>query len=146
MTCPWALLTSRFNQGLRYEAGVLTEMSIINRAQEINIRGFQVDGSAQGVFLDGLSLPTRWYGHYNINPYGLERIEVMRGPSSVLYGQNGPGGMVNMVSKRPTTASFGQMDLATGTHGLLKIAAEISLVSTISASAEITQWSEIACR
>lgn len=110
--------TQELNQGLRYEAGVRAEMSVINRAQEINIRGFQVDGSAQGVFLDGLSLPTRWYGHYNINPYGLERIEVMRGPSSVLYGQNGPGGLVNMVSKRPTTTSFGQMDLATGTHGL----------------------------
>ena len=37
-----------------------------------------------------------------IDPYTLERIEVLKGPASVLYGQNEPGGIVNMVSKRPT--------------------------------------------
>jgi len=37
-----------------------------------------------------------------IETYGLERIEVLKGPSSGLYGQSDPGGLLNMVSKRPT--------------------------------------------
>ena len=37
-----------------------------------------------------------------IETYGLERLEVLKGPSSGLYGQSDPGGLINMVSKRPT--------------------------------------------
>lgn len=118
--------TQEVSQTLRYEPGVRTDMSVINRAQEINIRGFQVDGSAQGIYLDGLSLPTSWYGHYNINPYGLERVEVLRGPSSVLYGQNGPGGMVNLVSKRPTSEPLHEIELSTGSYGKKQAAFDLS--------------------
>ena len=37
-----------------------------------------------------------------VNPYGVERIEVLRGSSSALYGQTPPGGLINVISKRPT--------------------------------------------
>ena len=38
-----------------------------------------------------------------IETYGLERVEVLKGPSAALYGQSEPGGLLNMVSKRPTS-------------------------------------------
>jgi len=49
-----------------------------------------------------------------IEPYGLERIEVLRGPSSVLYGQTPPGGMVNMRSKRPLGQPLHEVQLQAG--------------------------------
>lgn len=64
----------------------------------IKIRGFNAPQ-----YLDGLLLPndSSAFAVPRIEPYGLERIEVLKGPSSGLYGQSNPGGLINMVSKRP---------------------------------------------
>jgi iron complex outermembrane receptor protein len=61
------------------------------------IRGF--DGR-QVQFLNGLRL-MRTAGASAVDPYMLERIEVVRGPASVMFGQGNPGGLINMISKRP---------------------------------------------
>ena len=45
---------------------------------------------------------------------GLERVDVLKGPTSVLYGQNAPGGLVNLVSKRPTDEAFHELTLLGG--------------------------------
>ncbi len=50
-----------------------------------------------------LKMQGNFYNDAVIDPYMLERAEVMRGPVSVLYGKSSPGGLLNMVSKRPTT-------------------------------------------
>lgn len=50
-------------------------------------------------------------------PYGIERVEVLRGPASVLYGQNNPGGLVNTVSKRPTEEPLHEVGLMTSSYG-----------------------------
>jgi iron complex outermembrane receptor protein len=66
----------------------------------IKIRGFEAWDrySGKGAFyLNGLRTPNGAY-----EPYGLERIEVMRGAASILYGQGQPSGIVNLVTKRPT--------------------------------------------
>lgn len=75
------------------------------------IRGFRADQ-----YLDGTRLPIRGDGaaSYAIEPYGLERIEVLKGPASGLYGSSGPGGIINMVSKRPTAVPFAEFMLQTG--------------------------------
>lgn len=88
-------------EALRYTSGVsLDAYSANSKFDPIYIRGFLADQ-----YLDGLKLPvdpgTQW-AVPRIEPYGLERIEVLKGPSSGLYGQTDPGGFVNMVSKRPT--------------------------------------------
>ncbi|MFC3034739.1 TonB-dependent siderophore receptor [Pseudoalteromonas fenneropenaei] len=60
-------------------------------------------------YLDGLQ---RQFGHYNNtrpNPYGLESIEILKGPSSVLYGQGSTGGIVNAISKQPKSGTFGEV-------------------------------------
>lgn len=104
----------KMEQALRYEAGVRTELADDLRHQNIQIRGFSVAASNQGIYLDGLALPTRYYGSYDINPYSLDRIEVIRGPASVLYGQNVPGGIVNQISKRPTETPIREVEVTTG--------------------------------
>ncbi|MDZ7282276.1 TonB-dependent siderophore receptor [Sphingomonas sanguinis] len=67
-------------------------------------------------YLDGMRLPfgARGYAQIRIEPYGLERIEVLKGPASSLYGQSAPGGLINMVSKRPTDQPLHEVLLQAG--------------------------------
>ncbi|KRA02773.1 TonB-dependent siderophore receptor [Achromobacter sp. Root565] len=78
--------------------------------------------------LDGARLPFGAYsfGMLQIEPYGLERIEVLKGPSSVLYGQNNPGGLINMVSKLPTATPQREIALQTGSYGRAQAATDLS--------------------
>ncbi|TCP65600.1 TonB-dependent siderophore receptor [Sphingomonas sp. PP-CE-1G-424] len=87
-------------QAIQNTPGVVTQYGDTDvRYDWISIRGFN-----PGRYLDGLRLPfgARGYSQMRIEPYGLERIEVLKGPASALYGQSAPGGLLNMVSKRPT--------------------------------------------
>ncbi|MCJ8203130.1 TonB-dependent siderophore receptor [Pseudomonas sp. RGM2987] len=103
-------------QALRYTPGLntggFTDRNAI--ADEITSRGF----SPTPLYLDGAYLPYAGSlgGAPQIDPYTLERIEVLKGPSSVLYGQNQPGGLINMVSKRPTTEQRSQIKLGAGSY------------------------------
>jgi iron complex outermembrane receptor protein len=86
---------------LRYSAGVTGE------AWGLDSRG---DGSAiRGLnpveYLDGMRRTFNYTVMPRVAVETLDRIEVLRGPSSVLYGQGANGGILNMVSKRP---EFGQ--------------------------------------
>jgi iron complex outermembrane receptor protein len=103
-------------QALRYTPGLnvggFTDRNAI--ADEITSRGF----APTPLYLDGAYLPYAGSlgGAPQIDPYTLERIEVLKGPSSVLYGQNQPGGIINMVSKRPTTEQRSQVKLGAGSY------------------------------
>ncbi|MDP9835494.1 iron complex outermembrane receptor protein [Neorhizobium huautlense] len=77
-----------------------------------SIRGF--DGR-QSQFLNGLRM-MRTFGAASYEIYGLERVEVLRGPASVMYGQGNPGGLTNMISKRPTFENFGEVGVQVGSH------------------------------
>ncbi|WP_181960690.1 TonB-dependent receptor plug domain-containing protein, partial [Klebsiella pneumoniae] len=79
------------------------------------IRGFAADGQSQNNFLNGLKMQGNFYNDAVIDPYMLERAEVMRGPISVLYGKSSPGGLLNMVSKRPTTEPLKEVQFKMGT-------------------------------
>lgn len=64
-----------------------------------NLRGFQLS-SSNGYLRDG----HQHWSHYQQPIETLESIEIIKGPSSILYGQSGPGGLVNMVTKKPTAS------------------------------------------
>jgi iron complex outermembrane recepter protein len=105
----------------RYTAGVTPEYTGggDTRFGGFSIRGF--DSTANATFLDGLRLPSSSVINFlSLDPYGAERIEILKGPSSVLYGQNGPGGLVNYVSKRPTGAPYREVEVNGGSFGLLE--------------------------
>ena len=109
-------------QALRYTPGLstngYTDRNTI--ADEITSRGF----APTLLYLDGAYLPSAGSlgGTPQIDPYTLERIEVLKGPSSVLYGQNQPGGMINMVSKRPSTEAKHQIKVGTGSFDRYNLA------------------------
>ncbi|MER9043763.1 TonB-dependent siderophore receptor [Mesorhizobium sp. M0938] len=91
----------QLEDALSYLAGVTTSpWGIDQRFDQCLIRGFDLCTSA--IYRDGLPQKVIDFSGFKIEPYGLERVEVLKGPSSVLYGENEPGGMVNAISKRPT--------------------------------------------
>lgn len=93
-------------QALRYSSGVVAEYrGTSNRSDEVIVRGFRYAPK----YLDGLS-----YQSGQIDPWLLERVEVVRGPASVLYGQANPGGLVAMTSKRPVAQAIRKLQLSAG--------------------------------
>lgn len=85
----------------------------------INIRGFQ---ASDATYRDGARLFAGLPYDAPIETYGLERVEVLRGPASVLYGQGQPGGIINLVTKRPTATPLREFGLEMGSdhHKQLK--------------------------
>ncbi|WP_369939025.1 TonB-dependent siderophore receptor [Xanthomonas medicagonis] len=111
---------------LSYTPGVIpTRYGTDSRYDWISLRGF--DAYAPGFYLDGMALRNNGnWGIWPIERYGAERIEVLRGPASVLYGQSGPGGLVNAISKRPTAAPLREVQLQFGDHQRRQLAGDLS--------------------
>ncbi len=100
-------------QAVEYTPGVSgTPYGSDPRFDSPRIRGF--DGR-QSQYLNGLKM-MRTAGAPAVDPYQLERIEVLRGPASVMYGQGNPGGMINLISKRPVFERFGEVGLQAGSY------------------------------
>ena len=111
---------------LRYTAGARGEtFGFEPRTTFLRIRGFDV--ATSGLFRDNLKLSNPDFAAgYNLEPYGAERIDVLKGPSSVLYGQAGPGGLVNYVSKRPTFDTQREVRVEAGSNNLVQGQFDIS--------------------
>jgi len=108
------------NQALRYEPGLAAETRGGNRSDSVFVRGFGgFGGNANYVqFLDNLRLPKGVsYAIPSVEPYLLERIDVIHGPASVLYGQSNPGGLINLVSKRPLSMPYNEVFTRLGSYG-----------------------------
>ena len=106
----------RVEDAVAYSAGVRVGSSGLDpRFDMISIRGFETTIAAD--FLDGLRQPgSGWLSLYSTEAYNLERIEVLKGPASVLYGQISPGGMVNRVSKRPSLLAKNEVQVQVGNY------------------------------
>jgi iron complex outermembrane receptor protein len=102
-------------QALRYTSGVIAEQRGVNTAplEYLFGRGFQLE-----TYLDGLKQPpvTFRFTVPSMDTYALERAEVLHGPASLLYGQGFPGGIVNLVSKRPTPTPFREVFFQAGSY------------------------------
>lgn len=109
---------------LRYMPGVRHELyGIDNRGDWMSLRGSHE--STQ--LLDGLRLPlTGWYGVVRNEPYAYERIEVLRGPSSIIAGANDPGGVVNLVSKRPRAEAARDIGVRFGNYNRRELHADLT--------------------
>lgn len=103
------------SDALNYTSGVVTGYrGNSNRNDEIISRGFRYAPK----LLDGLhyGLSSSSGGAGQIDPWLLERVELVHGPAGVLYGQVSPGGLVVMTSKRPTAETVREVQLSTGNH------------------------------
>lgn len=91
------------------------------RSDWLLVRGF-----TPARYLDGLALPEgSGTGITRIEPYGLERIEVLKGPASVNYGAMPPGGLLNYASKRPAAGTPNEVEVQAGGDDLRQAAFDI---------------------
>ena len=113
------------NDAIQYTAGLRSNTAGANPADDsLSLRGFSQFSGA--FYLDGMRLmPMGTLGFFGVEPYGAERVEVLKGPSSVLYGQNAPGGIVNFVAKRPTADQVNQVELSLGSYARRQLALDV---------------------
>ncbi len=98
-------------QVLRYAPGVYFSDDLDQRITTVNSRGFALDQ-----YSDGLRQLGGTWALPQIEPWFVERAEVVAGPASVLYGQASPGGILNFTSKRPTLARRNEVQIQTGSY------------------------------
>ena len=110
------------NEAIRYTGSVdVDTYGTETRYDWINIRGF--DQSTYGLYRDN----SRWQsGNVSgqIDPYMIQEVDIVKGPSSVLYGQNQPGGLVNLVTKRPPSRMLRELVLNYGSFNRRQVAAD----------------------
>ncbi|RAU31498.1 ferrichrome porin FhuA [Pantoea sp. RIT413] len=100
-----------------YTPGVLTgNRGSSDVIDALSIRGFSETNTNQ--YLDGLKLQGDNFSEFALDPWFLERAELLRGPVSVLYGKSNPGGVVALVSKRPTQETLREVQFRMGNDNL----------------------------
>lgn len=108
---------------LNYAAGVRSDAYGLDSRTD----SFRIRGSEPTVYMDGLRQNYNWYtSTTRIEPYALERIEVLRGPASMLYGQGSTAGVVNMVSKRPLPEAMREVGISYGSNARRQIQADLT--------------------
>jgi len=107
---------------LNYASGVRSN------AYGVDSRGdwTRVRGTEPIQFMDGLLQVYGYNNNVRPDPYLLERVEVLRGPSSVLYGQGSTGGVINLQSKRPQAERQAEIGLQLGTYDRRQLQADVT--------------------
>lgn len=120
-----------FTEALRYVPGVaVDQFGFEGRGFEyLQMRGFNV--GVTGNFRDGLSNSAQglFFGTFVTDPYALERVDVLRGPSSVMFGRGDAGGIVNRIYKRPSATPIREIEFQYGNFDRKRIAADIGWAS-----------------
>ena len=102
------------SDALRYTPGLQSGFFGEDNKQDwFIIRGFKQANN--GLYRDGTRVYSSGFYSWQIDPFTLERVEILRGPASVLYGQTPPGGVINVVSKRPQYYDHGAIEVEYGT-------------------------------
>lgn len=124
---------TNLQDALGYAAGVRSDAYGLDARTD----SFRVRGAYPDVYLDGLR---QAYGYYTsttrTEPYMLERLEVLRGPSGMLFGSGTAAGIVNMVSKRPLLETQREVGIQYGSWNRRQIQADLTGALT-----EDGQWS-----
>lgn len=98
------------DDAVRYMPGITaSSYGSDTRADWLRVRGFEPTQ-----FLDGLPLPKGVYANPKQETWNLDRLALLRGPASSVYGQTPPGGLLDMVSRRPSAEASSEIQLQYG--------------------------------
>jgi catecholate siderophore receptor len=86
----------------------------------VRLRGFTMRGD---IFLDGM----RDIAQYNRDTYNQDRLEVLRGSASMLYGRGSTGGIINQASKQPFLMDQSEVEITAGTHDYYRLTGDFNL-------------------
>lgn len=126
--------TQRVREALRFTSGVQVEKyGADSRYDQVELRGFS--STVFGDYRDGLRQPSSFSAYFRNESYGLSGIEVLKGPSSVLYGQNAPGGLVNYVTKLPIKQGVHELQADVGNDSLYQL--KLDLGDTLDADGKV---------
>ncbi|MFL9926471.1 TonB-dependent siderophore receptor [Herbaspirillum lusitanum] len=130
---------------LRYSAGLIGTRGVNFTDDSFNMRGFAAGlatSSNTPVFRDGLRHAPTMYAS-TVEPYGIERVEILRGPAAVLYGQSSPGGMINLITKQPPAEALHEVELQAGSDRHRQLALDLGgpiATAADAASAAAPEW------
>ncbi|TDX26054.1 iron complex outermembrane receptor protein [Modicisalibacter xianhensis] len=116
---------SKLDEAFQYRSGVVSQpYGSDNNADWLFLRGFSAEAST---YQDGLRLfRTGGYFWWMMEPFGLERVELLKGPASILYGEAPPGGVINAISKRPTEEKQGLFEVEVGSDEHRQVGLDVS--------------------
>lgn len=111
----------RLEEALRNVSGVTTGTTLSGTTETFNIRGFDNTRVLQDGFrqFDG-------FGQNTVEIANLERVEVLRGPASILYGEVQPGGVINVVTKQPLSEPSYNFQAQVGSRGFISPSIDFS--------------------
>ena len=114
-------------EALAYTPGITSQAvgGFAKTSDGFTIRGFGVETGNSGLLRDGLKLQSGVYDGTQ-EPYGLERLEVLKGAASILYGQLSPGGVVNAVSKHPLQTPYSEMNVTFGQYNRKEVSGDFT--------------------
>src|SRR5690606_31973131 len=115
-------------QAVRYTPGLMSSpYGATTRYDYVAMRGIN-DGSVDNLYLDGQKLlgDSGTYSSLQVDPYFVERIDILKGPSSVLYGRSLPGGLVAMTTKKPQHETRRQLQLSYGSNDYKQVAFDLT--------------------
>lgn len=104
----------RLADSLQNIAGIVTNRNTQGLNDAFLIRGFQVNN----VYRNGLIDPSNIIN--GTDSYNIQRLEVLKGPASVLYGQGDPGGIVNLVTKKPLPDPYYSANVTLGSYNFYR--------------------------
>ena len=104
---------TRATQALHY-AGGITFQAAEGGEEDIRLRGFSLTASGD-IYVDSVRDPA----FYDRDVFNFDRIELLRGSASMLFGRGSTGGVVNQVSKQPILANVSEVQTIAGTGQLL---------------------------
>ena len=111
---------------VKYAAGVLANAY----GRDTRVDGFRVRGINALQFRDGMRDIFSYYASITSDPYNFERVEIVRGPASVLFGQGSIGGLVNLVSKTPDFRTGGEFNLVYGSYDRKEAMGDVNVALT----------------
>ncbi|TFF34589.1 TonB-dependent receptor [Mucilaginibacter psychrotolerans] len=115
------------DQGAVRVGDVVKNFSGVNQFtfyDDLTIRGFRVNGQSNTQLVNGLRTSTGFWKQPLTNY--LERVEVLKGPSSALYGNASPGGVVNRVTKKPLDETRKSISLSLGSFNTFRALADFT--------------------
>ena len=109
-----------FKEALKNTAGI-SFLAAEGGEEDIRLRGFSLQATGD-VFVDGVRDPA----FYERDTFNLDRLEVLRGSASMLFGRGSTGGAVNQVSKTPRLMDENQLDLTLGSHNHVRVVGDFN--------------------
>lgn len=107
---------------VRYAAGVNSDAY----GRDTRVDSFTIRGVNALQFRDGMRDIFSYYASITADPYNFSRVEVVRGPASVLFGQGSIGGIVNLVSKTPLFTNSADLNLVYGSYDRKEVLADVN--------------------